>query len=71
MQSPMKANVFTRGKFCLINLISFYDWVAGLVDQGKSVDVVGLDFRKAFDAVSQSNPLDKMFSTQASPKYAG
>lgn len=64
MHSLMKANMFMRGKSCLIKLVSFYDQVAHLVDQGKSVDVVGLDFCKTFDAVSQSNLLDKMSSTQ-------
>ncbi|KAK4811098.1 hypothetical protein QYF61_016384, partial [Mycteria americana] len=44
---------FTRGKSCLTNLISFYDKVSHLVDQGKPVDVVFLDFSKAFDTVSQ------------------
>ena len=39
---------------CLINLISFYDWVTKLVDEGKAVDVVYLDFSKAFDMVSHS-----------------
>lgn len=40
-----------------MNLISFYDKVAHLVGQGKSVDG---DFSKDFDAVSQSNLLDKI-----------
>jgi len=38
----------------LTNLISFYDQVTLLVDEGKAVDVVCLDFSKAFDAVSHS-----------------
>lgn len=60
-----------EGKVLLNQLNSFYDWVICLVDQGKSIDVVDLGFNKGFDAVSQSNLLDKMFSTRASPKYSG
>ncbi|NXQ34777.1 LORF2 protein, partial [Alaudala cheleensis] len=36
------------------HLISFYDQVTHLVDVGKAVDVVYLDFSKAFDTVSHS-----------------
>ena len=45
---------FTNGRSCLTNLISFYDLVTRLVDEGKAVDVVYLDFSKAFDTVSHS-----------------
>ena len=31
---------FTKGRSCLTNLISFYDLVTHLVDEGKAVDVV-------------------------------
>jgi len=41
-----------EGKLCLANLISFCDEVAGLVDEGRRVDVIYLNFIKAFDAVS-------------------
>ncbi|NXL24651.1 RTXE polymerase, partial [Setophaga kirtlandii] len=43
---------FLRGKFCLSNLISFYDKVTHLADQRKPVDVIFLDFSKAFNTVS-------------------
>ncbi|TRZ26480.1 hypothetical protein HGM15179_000637 [Zosterops borbonicus] len=42
---------FVRGKSCLSNLFPFYDKVTHLGDQGKSVDVIFLDFSKAFKIV--------------------
>lgn len=44
-------HVFMKG---LTNLISFCDWVACLVDEGKAVEIIYLAFSKAFDMVSCS-----------------
>lgn len=50
---------FMKGRLCLTNLISFYDWVTRLVDEGKAVDVVYLDFSNVSDTVSHSILLGK------------
>ena len=40
---------FTKGSFCLTNLLEFDEAVSDWVDEGKAVDIVYRDFKRAFD----------------------
>jgi len=53
-----------RGKHCLINLISVHEKVIHLVDKGKPIDAIFLDFSKVFDTVSHSILLNEMPNIQ-------
>ncbi|KAK4828527.1 hypothetical protein QYF61_026949 [Mycteria americana] len=50
----------SKGKSCLTNLINFYNEMTGLEDEGRAVDIIYLDFSKAFDTVSHKILIDKM-----------
>lgn len=50
---------FIKVRPCLTNLISFYGKVTYSADMEKAVDVVCLDFSRAFDSVSYSIHLEK------------
>ena len=49
-----------KGKSCLSNLLEFLDEVMSFVDKGVPVDVVYLDFQKAFDKVPHKRLLHKL-----------
>lgn len=59
-----------RRRSCLANLISFYDKIIHLVDQGKPVYIF-LKFSMAFSTVPHSILLDKMSSTQVDKNIMG
>ena len=51
---------FRRGRSCLTNLLSFLDRVTEELDRGGGMDVVYLDFAKAFDKVPHQRLLRKL-----------
>ena len=53
---------FRKGRSCLLNLLSFLDKVTGSVDSGNSIDVIFLDFAKAFDKVPHKRLILKLES---------
>ena len=50
---------FVSGRSCLTNLIEFFEHVTKCVDDGSAVDVVYMDFSKAFDKVPHGRLIKK------------
>ena len=53
---------FLPGRSTLTNLLEYLETLTRLVDEGHAVDVLYLDFRKAFDVVPKERLLAKMNS---------
>lgn len=51
---------FTKGKISLTNLIALYDEMTGLMDEGRALDVVSLNFSRAFNTVSHNILIEKL-----------
>ena len=59
---------FLPRKSCLTNLLEFLEYVTHAVDSGKPVDVIYLDFQKAFDKVPHARLLNKLLAHGISGK---
>ena len=53
---------FRNKRSCLTNLLDFYNDVFNIYDESKAVDVIYLDFQKAFDTVPHNRLLSKLNS---------
>ena len=53
---------FRSGRSCLSQLLAHYDLITSLLESGHNVDVVYLDFAKAFDKVDFNITLSKLHS---------
>src|SRR3989442_12709274 len=55
-------NGFTKGKSCLTNLLDFFEVVTKELDEGNNVDLIYLDFSKAFDKVQYKSLFNNLKS---------
>ena len=53
---------FVKGRSCLTNLIEFFEEVMKMIDEFRTVDVVYMDFSKAFDKVPHGRLVQKVKS---------
>jgi ribonuclease P/MRP protein subunit RPP40 len=51
---------FVKGRSCLTNLLGFFEDITAMVDKGEPVDVIYLDFQKAFDKVPHRRLMKKV-----------
>jgi len=59
---------FRKCQSCLSDLLTFLDKVTSFIDVNESVDVVFLDFAKAFDKVPHQRLIQKLLSHGISDK---
>ena len=59
---------FRPGRSVETNLLSLVDYISHNMDKGQQVDVLYLDFKKAFDTVDNDILLNKLYSMGFTPK---
>ena len=57
-----KQHGFSKGKSCLTNLLETFEEITDNLDRGNGVDIVFLDYQKAFDSVPHRRLLSKLSS---------
>ena len=60
---------FRKGRSCQTNLIEFFDKVGGWLDDSQNVDVLYLDFSKAFDKVDHKRMMVKLAAEGVEGKW--
>ena len=61
---------FGHGTFCLSNLLVFLDKVTRSIDNGDTMDVIYMDFAKAFDNVPHKRLIQKIMAFVIGGKIA-
>jgi len=51
---------FMRKRSCLTNLLEFLEYITNQIEEGNPVDVIYLDFQKAFDEVPHARLICKL-----------
>ena len=51
---------FMKGRLCLTNLLETFEDIARILDEGDGVDMIYLDYSKAFDSVSHRQLIAKL-----------
>ncbi len=54
--------VFRSKRSCLTNLLDFFRYIFDVYDESRSVDVIYLDFQKAFNKVPHKRLLSKLLA---------
>ena len=62
---------FMSKKSCLTNLLDFLEKITNETDDGKPIDIIYLDFAKAFDKVPKIRLLSKIKSHSISGRFLG